>query len=35
VSAKAASEKDGPLTLPAPDGVKSVFMLPTDYSPAK
>jgi len=35
VSAKAASEKDGPLTLPAPDGVKSVFMQPTDYSPAK
>jgi hypothetical protein len=35
VSAKAASEKDGPLTLPAPDGVKSVFMLPTDYSPSR
>ncbi len=35
VSAKAASEKDGPLTLPAPDGVKSVFMKPTDYSPTK
>jgi hypothetical protein len=35
VAAKAASEKDGPLTLPAPDGVKSLFMQPTDYSPAK
>ena len=35
VTARAASEKDGPLTLPAPDGVKSVFMTPTDYSPAK
>jgi len=34
-AAKAASEKDGPLTLPAPDGVKSVFLKPTDYSPAK
>jgi len=34
-TAKAASEKDGPLTLPAPDGVKSVFMKATDYSPTK
>lgn len=35
VAAKSASEKDGPLTLPAPDGVKSVFMNATDYSPSK
>lgn len=35
IAAKAASEKDGPLTLPAPDGVKSVFMKATDYSPSK
>ena len=34
-TAKAESEKDGPLTLPAPEGVKSVFMKATDYSPAK
>ena len=35
MTAKAASEKDGPLTLPAPDGVKSVFMMPTNYSPSR
>jgi hypothetical protein len=33
VKAKADSEINGPLTLP--DGVKSVFMTPTDYSPTK
>lgn len=33
ITAKAESEKDGSLT--APDGVKSVFMIPTDYSPSK
>jgi uncharacterized protein YbaA (DUF1428 family) len=33
VAAKAASEKDGALT--APNGVKSVFMTATDYSPTK
>lgn len=34
-TAKAASEKDGPLTLPAPDGVKSVYLKATDYSPTR
>jgi len=33
VKAKGDSEKDGPLTVK--DGVQSVFMQPTDYSPAK
>jgi hypothetical protein len=33
VKARDASQKDGSLT--APGGVKSVFMTPTDYSPAK
>lgn len=33
IAAKAASEKDGSLTLK--DGVKSVYMAPTDYSPTK
>lgn len=33
IAAKAASEKDGPLT--ARDGVKSVFMTATDYSPTR
>jgi len=33
VQAKAASEKDGPLTVQ--DGVKSVLLAPTDFSPAK
>ena len=31
--AKSESEKDGPLTVK--DGVKSVFLVPTDYSPSK
>jgi hypothetical protein len=35
IAAKAASEKEGSLTLPAPQGVRSVFMKPTDYSPMK
>ncbi len=34
VKAKAESEKDGPLTV-KPDGVKSVYMKPTDFSPFK
>ena len=33
VKAKADSEVNGPLTVK--DGVKSVFMTPTDYSPTK
>jgi hypothetical protein len=33
IAAKAASEKDGPLTLPQPEGVKSVYMKATDFSP--
>lgn len=33
IKAKAESEKDGSLTLK--DGVKSVYMAPTDYSPTK
>jgi hypothetical protein len=33
IAAKGASEKDGSLT--TPDGVKSVLMKPTDYSPTK
>lgn len=37
VAAKAASEKaaGGSLTLPLPEGVKSVFLAPTDFSPVK
>lgn len=35
LKAKEASEKDGPLTLPQPEGVKSIFMAPTDFSPMK
>jgi hypothetical protein len=35
VKVKKESEKDGPLTLPQPDGVKSIFMKPTDFSPIK
>lgn len=37
IAARKASEDKagGSLTLPQPDGVKSVFMKPTDYSPAK
>lgn len=34
VKVKAESEKDGPLTV-KPDGVKSVYMVPTDFSPIK
>jgi hypothetical protein len=33
VKVKADSEKNGPLTIQ--NGVQSVFMAPTDYSPAK
>ncbi len=33
IKAKAASEANGPLTVS--NGVKSVFMAPTDYSPTK
>ncbi len=33
VKAKSASETDGPLTVK--DGVQSVYMVPTDYSPTK
>lgn len=32
VAAKSASEKDGSLTLPQPEGVKSVYMQATDFS---
>jgi hypothetical protein len=35
VKAKAESEKDGSLTIPPPNGVKSEFLVPTDYSPLK
>jgi hypothetical protein len=35
VKAKAESEKDGPLTLAQPNGVKSIFMQATDFSPIK
>lgn len=35
VAAKAASEKAAGGSLTVPDGVKSVFMTPTDFSPAK
>lgn len=33
VAAKSASEQAGSLTLPQPDGVKSVYMIPTVFSP--
>ncbi len=33
VKAKAESEKEGPLTVPPPDGVKSVYMKAVDFSP--
>ncbi|HSI63248.1 MAG TPA: NIPSNAP family protein, partial [Candidatus Saccharimonadia bacterium] len=33
VKAKGESEKDGSLTIPQPDGVKSVYMQATDFSP--
>ncbi|MEQ1749410.1 MAG: NIPSNAP family protein [Prosthecobacter sp.] len=35
VAAKAASEKDGPLTLADPDGVKSIYMRALDFSPIR
>src|SRR5262249_14423915 len=35
ISAKAASEKDVGGSLTTPDGVKSVLLTPTDYSPLK
>jgi hypothetical protein len=35
IKVKAESEKDGSLTLPKPDGVKSVYMQATDFSPIK
>ena len=35
VAAKKASEDKGGGPLTIPDGVKSVFMAPTDYSPTK
>jgi len=35
IAAKAASEKAAGGSLTVPDGVKSVFMTPTDFSPAK
>ncbi len=35
VAAKAESEKNGPLTLPPPDGVKSIYMKATDFSPMR
>jgi hypothetical protein len=35
VAAKAESEKNGSLTLPQPDGVKGIYMKPTDFSPLR
>ncbi len=35
VKAKGESEKDGPLTLAQPDGVKSIYLQATDFSPIK
>jgi len=35
VAAKKASEEKAGGSLTVPDGVKSVFMTPTDYSPTK
>jgi hypothetical protein len=35
VAAKAESEKGGPLTLPDPDGVKSIYMRAVDFSPIR
>ncbi len=35
VAAKAASETEGGGSLTVPDGVKSVFLQATDYSPTK
>jgi hypothetical protein len=33
IAAKSASEKEGSLTLPQPNGVKSIYMRATDFSP--
>ena len=33
IAAKAASEKDGPLTIEGADGVRSIYMKATDFSP--
>ena len=35
VAARKASEEKAGGSLTVPDGVKSVFMVPTDYSPTK
>lgn len=35
VKAKADSEKNGPLTLPGAEGVKSIYMTATDFSPIR
>lgn len=35
IKAKGESEKDGSLTLPQPDGVKSIYMRATDFSPIR
>jgi hypothetical protein len=35
IAAKAKSEADGSLTLPQPEGVKSVYMKATDFSPIR
>ncbi len=35
LEAKAASEKNGPLTLPEPNGVRSLYMQAVDFSPIK
>lgn len=35
IKAKTESEKDGSLTLPPPNGVKSIYMKATDFSPTK
>lgn len=35
IKAKSESEKDGSLTLPQPDGVKSIYLQATDFSPIK
>ena len=35
ITAKAKSESDGSLTLPQPDGVKSIYMRATDFSPIR
>jgi hypothetical protein len=35
IKAKGESEKDGSLTIPQPDGVKSIYMQATDFSPIK